>query len=1000
MSTPELRIFLSIVTNEFGSYRALLTSDLKGPRLEVKSQEDFITTGGTTLQKLDDYIRHCHAVVHLVGDATGSCPEAPAVAALLDRYPDLGKRVPVLADVLANGALEISYTQWEAYLALYHRKELFIYCPAPGAPRDARFVLDQRHKEAQQRHFERLTNLGRDRGTFADQERLSSLVLRGLFELGWGEMLPPPDSTVPRVEVSRLPSCDCPALFGRDDELKLLDEAWEQQTHRNVVCLVAWGGVGKTSLIHHWRKRMEQDGYRGARRIYAYSFYNQGTTNAQGSTEPVTTADDFFKWALELFGAAELEKANPATKGASLAQLVRQERTLLFLDGLEPLQVPPLTGVAVERRQQPGTLKDKALLAFLKELAADNPGLCIITTRYPVIDLKDDERSVREIILQPLTHRAGAQLLRERGVRGTQEELERASEEFGGHGLALTLLGNLLRDIHGGDVGKRGEVRDLLEDEDQRGGHAWRVMDSYEKWFREGTGAELNVLRLLGLFDRPADGDAVAAVLAPPAIPGLTDALLGLKKPQWQAVLNKLRETHLLAGADPTQPDTLDTHPLVREHFGNKLWKDYPDAWREGNTRLYEHFRDMPFEHRPDTFEEMRPLFLAVFHGCEADRHEEALEEVYWDRILREDGFFSTDILGAFGDDLMAASCFFSRQWDQLLPSLSELQKARVQAAAGWDLRGLGRMKEAIQALQGSMDRYAALEMWGLSNVSCSQIAQIHLDCGALPQALKYAKRKQELAERSARTFWLTGAYVLRALVLFQMGPPQQQEYEELCRKVWATGIAEDAGDAVDHTFIAFRWCDLLLGQLASPCFSAAAAVDSASIERVVEEVEKRCEQIVRKSRQEARPHPAEEAADLLRGRVRLVRALHGSGGQADLADAERLLDRALQRLRTGAQELFLSGLRARAALYLACDRLDAAEEDLNEARKVAERGQMRLYEVDCRLQFIRLRLARGERDRARRDWSDARELIARLKYQRRGPEVEELGRLLAPPTA
>src|SRR3712207_7402310 len=55
-------------------------------------------------------------------------------------------------------------------------------------------------------------------------------------------------------------------------------------------------------------------------------------------------------------------------------------------------------------------------------------------------------------------------------------------------------------DVYEGDVRRRVEVGGL-EDDVRYGGHAQRVMASYEKWF--GEGPELAVLRMLGLFNRP-----------------------------------------------------------------------------------------------------------------------------------------------------------------------------------------------------------------------------------------------------------------------------------------------------------------------------------------------------------------------------------------------------------------------------------------------------------------------------------------------------------------
>jgi hypothetical protein len=91
------KLFLSTVNSEFVAYRTLLAGDLKRPNLDIGVEEDFIVSGGSTLTKLDEYIRRCDAVVHLIGKATGSCPEEPAVAVLLARYPDFATRLPSLA---------------------------------------------------------------------------------------------------------------------------------------------------------------------------------------------------------------------------------------------------------------------------------------------------------------------------------------------------------------------------------------------------------------------------------------------------------------------------------------------------------------------------------------------------------------------------------------------------------------------------------------------------------------------------------------------------------------------------------------------------------------------------------------------------------------------------------------------------------------------------------------------------------------------------------------
>jgi hypothetical protein len=92
------------VSGEFRSYRDRLAEELKRPNLSVQVQEDFIAAGTETLDKLDDYIRECEAVVHLVGDMTGAIACPSAVTAIKERYPDLAIRFPLLAEALSAGA--------------------------------------------------------------------------------------------------------------------------------------------------------------------------------------------------------------------------------------------------------------------------------------------------------------------------------------------------------------------------------------------------------------------------------------------------------------------------------------------------------------------------------------------------------------------------------------------------------------------------------------------------------------------------------------------------------------------------------------------------------------------------------------------------------------------------------------------------------------------------------------------------------------------------------
>jgi len=572
-----------------------------------------------------------------------------------------------------------------------------------------------------------------------------------------------------KMSISRLPPTGRD-LFGRQAELELLDQAWTDPD-TNVLTLVAWGGVGKSALVNHWLRGIAGDHYRGAERVYAWSFYSQGTT------EQAVSADLFIESALTWFGDADPTQGSPWEKGERLARLVKAQRTLLLLDGLEPLQFPP--------GPQEGKLKDQALQALLCELAALNPGLCVISTRLPVTDLEHFQGSTaRRINLEHLSPQAGAEILKAQGVKDGQAELEQAARDFGGHALALTLLGSLLRDAYDGDIRYRSEVGPL-EEETRYGGHARRVMASYEKWF--GEGPELAVLRILGLFNRPADGAAVAALRAAPAIPGLTGKLQHLSQRDWRLALAKLRRARLLAERDPAQLDTLDAHPLVREHFGQQLQQEHPDAWREGNNRLYEHLKGTAKEY-PDTIEGMAPLYAAVAHGCQAGRHQEALDEVYWRRIQRGREFFSRNKLGAFGAELAVLSGFFDPPWRQPVARITETDKAWILNEASVCLRALGRLTEAAQPMQAGLGAQIAQEDWNNAAVSAGNLSELYLTSGDLAQGLDYAQQSVDLADRSGDAYLRLGFRTTLAGALHQADRLSEakaafREAEEMLRK-------------------------------------------------------------------------------------------------------------------------------------------------------------------------------------------------------------------------
>lgn len=749
------------------------------------------------------------------------------------------------------------------------------------------------------------------------------------------------------VDIRRLPRPADRGLFGRDAELAQLDKHWANKDIR-VFSVVALGGAGKSALVAAWLKQMARDNWRGAECVYGWSFYSQGSSDSASS-------DIFVETALRWLGYRGEIPTSPWDRGALLAGWVKKQRTLLVLDGLEPLQAPP--------GPEGGKLRDPAMEVLLGDLAVGNRGLCVISTRYPVLGLGlHEDAEAPRLDLDKLRPEDGAALLNVLGARGEDKELRRASEEVKGHALALNLLGSYVADVCEGDIRGRDTIGPL-EGDISGGDHAKRVMGAYTNWLGR---REVKVLRLLGLFNRPADRGCVDALRAEPGIAELTLELVGLYEKEWKQVLANLKRARLVEEVKET--GELDAHPLVREYFGERLREETPEAWRAGHGRLFEHLRKVA-KPLPENSAEMAPLYAAVVHGCRAGRAQEALDEVLWKRIYRGEEVFNVHKLGAFGEDLGMLAAFFQSPWTRLEPGLSEAAEAMVLGNTGFTLRALGRLEEAAEPMQGGLEKRIAQQNWENAARAVHNLSELYLLQGNVAKALETARQGVKLADRSEGQFQRIVNRTMLANALRQAGEEKEAlalfEQAELLQKEFQPDMP------FLYSLRGFQYRDLLLdlGQIESVLQRARYALSIAHGERWLLDI----------------------ALDQLSlGRALLHQALRDP--QPNLGPAQAKLKEALEALyRAGMQEFLPLGFLALAEVHLAQPDLPSAERCLQQALRLATRSGMRLFECDARLGLTRLYLDRADRQGARKSLSRAEELIQACGYSRRAAQAQAL---------
>jgi hypothetical protein len=964
-------IFISCVSDEFekdGAPFPGLRKQLRGylarTRSNVRVQEDFPQTAVDTVKKLADEIRPRAVVIHLVGEKPGEIANSAAVAEYLNAEPNFLANHTELRAALGDFS-GISYTQWEAFIALHHNIPLLVYATDKAS--------------AQQTHLDRLQRCGRYAIPIKNDTDLLGQLIGDLHVI-----LPVVPKLTRKIAGTQLEKHAPRVLFGRETELAALDAAWANGT-LNIYTLVAWGGAGKTSLVFHWvQTRFAATGWPGVERYFDWSFYSQGTGESRQ-----TSADLFIAKALEFFGDPDPTVGSPYERGERLAGLIRRHRTLLILDGIEPLQYPP-------NDPQAGRLKDQALDALLRELAADNPGLVVITTREHLTDL-DKLANTEAQKLDKLCKEAAVALLRDLRIVGTEEELHAAWQDAGGHALTLSLLGRFIADAYEDrDIRHYREVKFEAADQEHQGRSAFKVMAAYERWLHSAgpeRQRELAVLRLTGLFDRPMAKPCLQALRAEPAIPGLTDALVTLTPQQWNIAVTRLSKVELLS----VSTDAIDAHPLIREYFAAQLKRDQPAAFQAAHSRLFDYLCENT-QHRPDGIDGLAPLYEAVTHGCLAGRHQEACDKVYVDRILRgmhSDGFYTWKKLGAIGADLAAVAGFFDVLWRQVSPKLTEAGQAWLLSEASLRLRALGRLTEALQPMRAGLEMQVQQKDWKNAAASASNLSELEVTLGRLPDAVTDARQSITHADQSGDA----GQQMLRRATAADALHQSSQRADAGTLFAEAERMQQESQPQFDllYSVRGFHYCDWLLAPAEQAAWqhllNQPISNSKSQISECLAEVERRGNKMF-----EWRV-PSDSLLDialdhLTLARVGVIRAILANPLPQPTLDLPHVA--AVNSLRAaGSMNHLPRGLLTASLYHFVRGEHDLALKHLAEAQQIAERGPMPLFLADIHL--TRARLAgsvkeegRGMNVDVKAELAQAAQIIRDLGYGRRYEELAD----------
>ncbi|MCI4665589.1 MAG: hypothetical protein MRY74_12790 [Neomegalonema sp.] len=402
--------------------------------------------------------------------------------------------------------------------------------------------------------------------------------------------------TEPLVDLDRTPRPQTP-LVGRAQECSELAAAWTNETRR-VLAIVAESGVGKTALAFDLAEQLATDAASGVKAIFSYAFAGQGADSA-----PMGASDLFFAEALRFFGVDPSSVTGAHAQAIQLASLLASTRTLLILDGVETLQ------------RRDGALHDDAMRSFLQEAARSCGGLCLLTTRLSITGFTAHE----ELRLADLQPADAVKLLAFFDCGAPPERADGLCEEYASapapalrRAKAVVLLGAFVRAACAHDA-KPLSAKALKSALDLPDGGSRPAIEAmvrrFERWLEAKAGSaplastpegrQLQILRLLGLFNAPTSWAALSHLLDGPEIQGVVVG--GGAAPSteaWRDALGALRRMGLIdpdgaVGAALDESAVVGAHPAIQIYFNRRLTERAPDGLRAAHRRLYAFFRNV-----------------------------------------------------------------------------------------------------------------------------------------------------------------------------------------------------------------------------------------------------------------------------------------------------------------------------------------------------------------------------------------------------------------------
>ncbi|MDJ0596744.1 MAG: NB-ARC domain-containing protein [Pleurocapsa sp. MO_226.B13] len=306
--------------------------------------------------------------------------------------------------------------------------------------------------------------LTRDRGV--DKRSIVTLFTAFNLELNPNDYTSPKSpkeidnnqDTLKRVDWGE--AVDVSNFYGRKAELATLNK-WLIEDGCRLITIAGMGGIGKTALSVKLAERVKDE--------YDYLIWR--------SLRDAPPIQDILVNLIQFLCDEQTVKAElPESVNGKISLLVeclRSSRCLIILDNLESLLCArSRAGICEEEYEEYDQL-------FQRVGELEHQSCLILTTRekpQQVAIFEGEASPVRSLLLNGFNEKEGEEILKIKGVSGSEPELAKLIAYYGGNALALKIVGTTIRDLFQGNITEFlrqdtvifGDVQDLLDQQFNR----------------------------------------------------------------------------------------------------------------------------------------------------------------------------------------------------------------------------------------------------------------------------------------------------------------------------------------------------------------------------------------------------------------------------------------------------------------------------------------------------------------------------------------------------